>query len=627
MKRKCLSLVCAAALTAGLLMTPVGASGAAPLADQNGVAIAGQGWFETIRAELTGVSDADVTAVVYTDADGVEHALTGEDFTYLVRDMDGGVRVDIPGVKAGTYSLRVEAKGQTYTAEDIVVKAYDRSGFAHKVHEQDAEGNLTGIRDYTEGVGAYKDDGTLKDNAIVLYVTEENKDTVALTIGDKTVAGIGNILNTKGYKDNGNQKILLDLSRADVPLVVRIVGEVKQPAGVSAKASTAFGGSKKDNGGMCTMSYIKNLTIEGVGSGATVNGWGFNFSGDATDAENSNWGKNFEVRNIAFREVPEDCIGIEGKGDSDGSIKEPVSHIWVHNCAFYRPTDIPNPAESDKAQGDGAVDFKFGRYMTMDYNYFEGYHKTSLIGGADNNQQYHVTWHHNWWRNVESRGPLARQADIHIYNNLYDGQTNYCMSLRANSYVYSEFNTFINNAKDPVKLESSSGSSIPVGACKSYQDDFSGVKAGSVNQAVIVDDRGQTVDSTCKYANFDTDPQLSYIPAGDYQLDTAANAVKKIRAYCGPMKALVAQGELGQGDDALIWSYSKDGALELLGVLPETHRVLAACWDDRGRCAGVKALDAAHMETELGIGWSAVKLFWLDDSCAPQCEAESWEKG
>lgn len=593
-----------------------------------------QGWFETICAELTGLKDADVTAVTYTDADGVAVSLEGEDFEFLVRDMDGGVRIDIPGVKAGTYSLSVTAKDQTYTAQDIQVKAYDRSGFAHQTVDE----NSVCTR-YTEGVGAYKDDGTLKDNAIVLYVTEENKETVTLTQGF-TVTGIGNILNTKGWdkrqSDRNQRKLLQKVSQAGFPIVVRIVGEVTQPTGVTAWNSTDYGGTKGDNGGMCIMEYVGNITIEGIGPDATVNGWGFCFSADGTGrtalnetvplcAKREGQGENIEVRNLTFQNVPEDCIGINGsQGDVDvngeklqGLFKDSAEHVWVHNNAFYVPK-VNNPAESDKGEGDGAVDFRNGEYMTLSYNYFEGYHKSSLVGSDDDILQYHVTWHHNWWKNVQSRSPLCRQADMHIYNNLYDGQTSYCMSLRANSYVFSEYNTFVNNCANPVKLEPTSGSTIPVGACKSYQDDFSGVKSGATNQATQVDNKATPVDSTNQFPNFDT-AAGSYIATGNYQLDSRANAVKKIQTYAGPMKDPVAQGALDSGATSLGWSYTEDGVLNLTGVLPEKEQVLAGCWDSDGRFAGVKTLDAKHMGVELGRDWSKVKLFWLNGSQAPKC--------
>ena len=89
-------------------------------------------------------------------------------------------------------------KRQVHTRNGIQVYEYDRSGYAHF--------------NYDEGVGAYNNDGTPKDNAIIVYVTEENKNTVEIpgyeghapvsytssSSGEtwtRETAGIGNILN------------------------------------------------------------------------------------------------------------------------------------------------------------------------------------------------------------------------------------------------------------------------------------------------------------------------------------------------------------------------------------------------------------------------------------------------
>lgn len=610
--KKFLSILCLLALTVGLVP---GAAAESP------VALQAQGWYETICAELTGVADGDVAAVSYIDAEGVETALAGQDFDFLVRDMDGGVRIDIPGVKAGTYDLSVKLKdGRGYVALGLEVKAYDRSGFAHKVHTTDDSGAITGIVDYTEGVGAYNDDGTLKENAQVIYVTDANKNTVTAEFtrfGDpKVVTGIGNILNSNNSKINLG---FLEFSSKENhrPVVVRFLGTVTAPEGVSDfKAGSS-------NGSMVYMLSGANITLEGIGPDATIYGWGISFGADKDDTQYDKQARNFEVRNLAFKEVPEDCLEIAGFGNSDGSIKEPVKHSWVHNCAFYRPSDIANPAESDKVQGDGSMDFKFGEYMTMSYNYFERNHKTSLIGGSDANQQYHVTWHHNWWKDVESRAPLCRQADVHIYNNLYDGQTSYCMSLRANSYVFSEYNTFL-NCKNPVVLEKSSGSTLPVGACKSYEDARTGCTG--TDQAVKVDDKATPVDSTNLYANFDTDGTLSYIPTGDYALQTdAAQAEATVRAEAGVQKraldvtgySAAAYGTLGD----LQWIYTNEGDVIIPAGIPANATILVAGYDG-GRC--VKATEIKNGTATLGAGMEQGKLFWLDAQCAPQCPAAGW---
>ena len=465
------------------------------------------GWNEMMYMVLSGVKDADVKSVSYSGP--ASGTLTGTDFEYLVRDTDQGVRVDVVGLKPGTYSLTMETSKGKIVKNDIAVGAQDRSGYAHF--------------NYTAGVGAYNDDGTLKSNAVVLYVTEDNKNTVSVTSKDgTTVKGIGNILNSAG-QDNGsgktskggtpntNSDIIEKLAKDGTPLVIRIIGNVSAPEGVTAYDSINYGGSVGDNGYMARMQSGKDVTIEGIGTDATINGWGIHF---IAETGNTSAGKSFEVRNIAFRNVPEDCLGMEGQ-QGDDSLTAPVERCWIHNCEFYAPK-ISNPAESDKDGGDGACDFKRGQYFTNSYCYYEGYHKTNLVGSSDTSLQYHLTYHHNYWKNCESRGPLARQADIHMYNNVYDGQTSYCQNPRANAFIFSEYNYFV-GCKDICEVTSG-------GVVKSYMDTVENCRGNA--QATVVTDKSKTVSSSCKYANFDTNSSVSYVPSGKYSLDTDTSILK-----------------------------------------------------------------------------------------------------
>ena len=518
MKSRILSIALCACMLLGLLLgTPVSAAAA-------GTVEAG-GWNETIWAKVYGVSDADITAVSYSGT--VSGQLTGQDLYYLVRDWNGYTRIDIPGVPAGTYTLTVTAGSETIQVSGIEVEAQDRSGYAHY--------------NYTEGVGAYNDDGTLKDNAIVLYVTDENKDTVTVTSSDgTTVTGLGNILNSvgqdagtgtnsKGGVANTNSDILRKLAADGTPLVVRIIGTVTAPAGLTAYDSVDYGGSEGDNGYMARMSGGKDITIEGIGSGAVIDGWGLHFICQTSDYA-LGYGRSFEVRNLSFVNVPEDCVGMEGQ-QSGSTLTAPVERCWIHNCAFYGPT-ISNPAESDKSGGDGACDFKRGLYFTNSYCYYEGYHKTNLVGSSDSSLQYNMTYHHNYWKDCESRGPLARQANIHMYNNIFEGQSSYCMSLRANAYIFSEYNMYVNCKK---VSDGKAG-----GVCKSYCNSFTSCTGTDESDIIIVSDKSTTVSSNCLYANFDTDASLSYIPSGDYILQESISEMKAVvLAEAGPQKETI----------------------------------------------------------------------------------------
>ena len=503
------------------------------------------GWFESAYAEWTAVSGADGYNAYVAEADSAAWTkLDGE----LIREYQGYYRVDAVGLKAGDYRLRIvptaggaELNDKALLTDSLKVMAYDRSGYAHY--------------DYTEGVGAYNDDGTLKDNAIVIYVTNENKNTVSVTSKDgTTVTGIGNILgstgmeardglNSKGGKANTNQGIIRKLAEDGTPLVVRIIGSVKGASstnlpsaiseidGLTAYNSIDYGGGVGDNGFMARMSGGKNITIEGVGNDATIDGWGLHFICQTADYA-AGYGRSFEVRNITFKNVPEDCVGMEGQ-QVDTTLTAPVERCWVHHCSFIAPVII-NPAESDKAGGDGACDFKRGQYFTNSYCYYESYHKTNLVGSSDASLQYNLTYHHNHWYKCESRGPLARQANIHMYNNIFEGQSSYCMNPRANAYIFSEYNLFL-YSKNVVTLDSG-------GVVKSYNDYYSFCMGD--NGATAVDDRATTVKNNNKYSDFDVNAKRSYIPSGDYVIQESLVELKRaVMAYAGAQHDVITSPE------------------------------------------------------------------------------------
>ncbi len=466
------------------------------------------GWNEMLYIVVSGITGADVTGVSYSGP--TAGTFSADDLEYLVRDTSQGVRVDVPGLKAGVYSVTLSTSKGSFTQSSIKVTAQDRSGYAHFK--------------YTDGVGAYTDSGELKPNAKVIYVTDDNKDTVSVTSKDgTTVTGIGNILNSAGQDVGGgktsngstvvntNSDIIRKLAEDGTPLVIRIVGNVTAPYGLTAYNTTDFGGLKGDNGFMARMKSGKDITIEGIGPDACINGWGLHFICEESAPD---LGKSFEVRNLAFRNVPEDAIGMEGV-QVNGEVTASVERCWIHNNEFYVP-NIANPAESDKKQGDGACDFKRGQYFTNSYNYYEGYHKTNLVGANDSNLQYNISFHNNYWKDCAARGPMARQANIHLYNNIYEHQTDVGQDSRANSYFFSEYNLF-ENCDDCTVIKSG-------GAIKSFNDAF--VNCEHETTGTVVSSKTQSVSNNNKFPDFDTNAELSYIPSGDYILETDTTKLK-----------------------------------------------------------------------------------------------------
>ncbi|MBQ9519390.1 MAG: polysaccharide lyase, partial [Firmicutes bacterium] len=500
------------------------------------------GWYETLFAELN-VDESKVTAVSYTGTTSgtTSGSLSGNDLTYLVRaNGSGKTRIDIPGVPAGTYTLNVTANGTNYTKSGITVYANDRSGYAHK------DAKSAGVN----GVGAYNDDGSLKSNAVVVYVTESNKNTVKIencSAITNSPVGIGNILNYKSEDSNGTSKggkddVLQKLANADIPLVVRVIGtvyagdsntrdeSVTNIIGLTAYNSTTNGGTVKDNGMIARMFNAQNVTVEGIGTDAVIDGWGFQVISGTDRAAHS-----VEFRNLTFRTTPEDAIGLEGTVsksktpqskdwlESNGS---PIKFCWVHNCTFEHGY-CKNPAESDKAEGDGSLDFKRGYGFTQDYNHYIENHKTNLIGSSSDSIQYDVTYHHNYYDQVWSRQPLIRQANAHIYNSYFKNGsgTSYIISPRAYSYTLSEAN-FYDGCKNPIDSPTEG-----TGYVKSYKDTFSGCFGN--NYATIVDDRTQAISGNTNPYKNDFDGSLPYTYVSTDAVQAKADCIAK----AGIMKA------------------------------------------------------------------------------------------
>ncbi|MCD8205079.1 MAG: pectinesterase family protein [Clostridia bacterium] len=571
-----------------------------------------QGTYEGISLEFTDSNPSGAKIMYKAISESSYTVMTDVDAIRLVGDTT--VRVDIMGLQGDTYyNVKILTSGNEQLAEyKIYVSSYDRSGYAHF--------------NYSDGVGAYEDDGTLKDGALVIYVTEENKNDVtndiykyskdddtytkvewselsqylkmtdsgdlanynrfAGTDYDGYVKGIGEILNNSRYSSTGRKNVgIAALCSAYGAVDVRIIGEVTASlvsgevywgyddeektdrwmvwgtydiyglSDLNPKADNSTdvnGGSHGDNGGLVLMRDAYNLTIEGVGEGAVLNGWGVTFMAtEANTDENIETGKSFEVRNLTFVNYPEDAIGIQGtqqtvnKDKTQSYLTASAERIWVHNNTFYAGY-CEYPAESDKGEGDGTCDFKRGQYFTLSYNYFEGCHKTDLFGADNDNLQFNISMHHNFWHNCQSRIPMTRNSNIHYYNNyvLVDDTTNiqYVMDARADAYIYAEYNYF-EGCVDVFRSYDGTGT------IKSYGNELVNCTTTSNSQNITpttAETREEKVENNCgywyygiDYSSFDTDSTLFYYDAAkgrsDCYLTSAEEAKEEVVRTAGAL--------------------------------------------------------------------------------------------
>lgn len=312
----------------------------------------------------------------------------------LVRQYKSYYRADVLGLKEGTYSVKVvpvNAEGTEIaganTASNLVVKSYNREGFAHFKYA---------------GVGAYNNDGTLKAGAKVLYITAKTAKTVSTTVNTgkpETITGLQSIIDAYS---KGKDK---------TPIAFRIIGKVSL-SDLDHISSSAEGLQIKG--------AKMNMTFEGVGDDATVYGFGFLLR----EAE------SVEFRNFAIMRCLDDAMSLDTKN----------YHVWIHNMdLFYGKKG----GAADQAKGDGTVDIKGdSKYVTVAYNRFWDNGKASMCGMKSETGENWITYHHNWFDHSDSRMARVRTMSVHMYNNYYQHNDVYGIGATSGSSIFMESNYF-----------------------------------------------------------------------------------------------------------------------------------------------------------------------------------------
>ncbi|MDE7266347.1 MAG: chitobiase/beta-hexosaminidase C-terminal domain-containing protein [Lachnospiraceae bacterium] len=507
--------------TYAIVINPAGAAGALKI-------IESEGYEEGAYAEWEAVDGAEGYMAYVAPAGGKYERIDDE----LIREYDKYWRVDTVGLAKGTYYIKIKAvvlgkDGDTETAtvissaetDPLRVTNYDRSGFA-----------FSSKSPFKTGSGAYNDDGTLKKGAQVIYVTADTakKVTAELHSGgsDKPTTlftGLQTILD-------GKQKA----ATTDDIIDIRIIGCITKDD-LDHISSSAEGLQIKGANGYQAM----NITIEGIGEDAVVNGFGFLIR---------NCG-NVELRNFGILNFMDDGVSM----DTDNC------NIWAHDLdIFYGSVG----GDKDQAKGDGSIDVKAGStYVTISYNHFWDSGKCSLCGMEDStDKEFMVTYHHNWFDHSDSRHARVRRGTVHLYNNYYDGNAKYGVGAANASSIFVEANYFRNcnypmiiSTQASDKLGGNIMSSEPGGIIKAYNNAIVGAKnlvyqnsnngtsaANSTSfDAYFVANRADTVPSTVKtltggtsYNNFDTSSSYD-LGVKEENIDTPENVPTVVTAKAG----------------------------------------------------------------------------------------------
>ena len=484
-----------------------------PVHAASGAITEASGWLETAYVKWTPVTGATGYNVYVKSASASDSAYVQLD-DELIRKYPSYMRADAVGLKAGDYVMKIvplnngkENTSAAIVSDKLTVNAHDRSGFTFSSNSP-----------VKNGVGAYNNDGTLKSNASVLYVTEANKNTVKMKIGNTEYTGVAAI--TQAIKDKSNCQ----------PVAIRIIGQVTLSGLACKDVSSAYAIGVKG---------AANVTFEGIGDDATLY--------EAGVAVFQSTG--IEVRNLGL-------MNWGGGGDGDGISLKQSRGVWVHNNdVFYGNAG----SDGDQAKGDGSMDLKDNsQYVTVSYNHFWDSGKMSLCGMKSESGENWITYHHNWFDHSDSRHPRIRTMSVHVYNNYYDGNSKYGVGAAKDSEAFVEANYF-RNCNYPM-LSSMQGSDVLAGGIfsgenggviKAYNNYMEGQKsviyansdAGTTTasatdfDAYLATSRSETVPSTYKakqggktYSNFDTKVDLGVDTA---DIDAPADVPSIVTKYAG----------------------------------------------------------------------------------------------
>lgn len=351
------------------------------------------GWLEVAFAEWTQLPGATGYEVYCKPATEPDTA-----YAKVPAGLIRGNRVDVPGLPGNlSYDIKIvpmSAAAQGSSVVRIKTLPHDRSGFAFdKRSPRGANGTS----------GGYNPDGTVSPEATILHITEATKDSVQMEVtkGKKTENHTGLVAIQKARSS----------AKASTPLIVRFIGSVTPPAGMESDRLKMM--QLKDSG---------NVTYEGIGPDAELDGWGMDFQRV----------NNVVVRNLSFKGQPEDQLSFQNN----------CLNLWIHNNDHFQGKGLEG-GEADKVAGDGTLDIKSGSsWVSVSYNHYHGTQKTSGVGFGDDTDKLMLTFHHNFYEVCGSRMPRISYVSTHVYNSYFKEAQTYAIAAANGCSAFIQNNWF-----------------------------------------------------------------------------------------------------------------------------------------------------------------------------------------
>ena len=262
------------------------------------------------------------------------------------------------------------------------------------------------------------------------------------------------------------------------PIIIRVDGTINH-------------GNTTDVSGQCDATAaeiqfkgVSNVTLIGVGNRGVLDQIGVHLRDTS----------NIIIRNLHIRNVKKSGSPTSNGGDAIG-MESSVNNVWVDH----------NTLEASGGEDDGydsLVDLKAGvTNVTISYNHLRNSSRGGLIGSSDSDAaNTNITYHHNWYENIEQRTPLLRHGLAHSYNNYFSNLSNSDMIHGINSRMGGRIlveGNYFKNSNNPLLASDDSDEPGCWQTRSNFLDSISYDRSVGDGALVVPIISGGQFDSTC----------------------------------------------------------------------------------------------------------------------------------
>jgi len=195
------------------------------------------------------------------------------------------------------------------------------------------------------------------------------------------------------------------------PLIIRVDGTINH--GNTTRAT----GSCDTTATEIQFKGVSNVSLIGVANRGVLDQIGVHLRSTS----------NIVIQNLQIKNVKKSGSPLSNGGDAIG-MESTVNNVWVDH----------NTLEASGGESDGydsLLDMKAGvTNVTVSYNHYRNSSRAGLIGSSDSDSaNTDITFHHNWYENIQQRTPLLRVGRAHTYNNYWSNLSNSDMITGINS--------------------------------------------------------------------------------------------------------------------------------------------------------------------------------------------------